>query len=76
MKEEKNKSIRVYSGNEVTVNLLKGRLEIAGISSMIQNDSGDSLLRGVPAAVDLYIQQSDYKKAKPIISELIKKNKV
>ena len=76
MKEEKNKSIRVYSGNEVTVNLLKGRLEIAGISSMIQNDSGDSLLRGVPAAVDLYIQQSDYKKAKPIISEFIKKNKV
>ena len=76
MKEEKNKSIRVYSGNEVTVNLLKGRLEIAGISSMIQNDSGDSFLRGVPAAVDLYIRQSDYKKAEPIISEFIKKNKV
>lgn len=75
MKEE-NKLIRVYSGNEVTVNMLKGRLDIAGISSAIQNDSNDSFLRGVPAAVDLYIQQSDYKKAEPIISEFIEKNEV
>ena len=73
--KEKNKLIRVYSGNEVTISLLKGQLEIEGISSSIQNDSGDSFLRGVPAAVDLYIQQSDYKKAEPIINEFIDKNK-
>jgi hypothetical protein len=73
--KQKDKLIRVYSGNEMTVNLLKGRLEIAGIYAAIQNDSGDSFFRGVPAAVDLYIQQSDFKKAEPIISEFIKKNK-
>ncbi len=72
--KEKNRLIRIYSGNEVTINLLRGRLEIEGISASIRNDSGDSFLMGSPAAVDLYIQQSDYKKAEPIINEFIDKN--
>jgi hypothetical protein len=72
--EKENKLIRIYSGNEVTVSLLKGRLEIVGIPASIQNDSGDSFLRGVPAAVDLYIRQSDSEKAEPIINEFIRKN--
>jgi hypothetical protein len=75
MKEE-NKLMRIYSGNEVTVNLLKGKLEIAGISAIVRNDSFDSYLLTAPAAVDLYIQQSDYKKAEPIINEFTKKNKI
>lgn len=69
-----DKLIRVYSGNEVNVNLLKGRLEILGIYAAIQNDSNDSFLRGVPAAVDLYILQSDFTKAKAIIKEFVEKN--
>jgi hypothetical protein len=48
-----DKLIRVYSGNEVMVNMLKGRLDIPGIYAAVQNDSGDSFLRGVTAAVDL-----------------------
>jgi len=40
--KENNKLIRIYSGNEVTVNLLKGRLENIGVSASIQNDSNDS----------------------------------
>ena len=74
--KENNKLIRVYSGNEVSVNMLKGRLENIGISATIQNDSPDSFLRGVPAAVDLYVQQFDYKKAEQILNEFILKNKV
>jgi alpha-amylase/alpha-mannosidase (GH57 family) len=74
--KENNKLIRIYSGNEVTVNLLKGRLENIGVSASIQNDSNDSFLRGVPTAVDLYIQQFDFKKAEQIINEFIQKNKV
>lgn len=73
--KQKDKLIRVYSGNEVTVNLLKGKLEIEGIFATIRNDSFDSYLLVTPSAVDLYIQQSDYKKAEPIISEFIRKNK-
>lgn len=73
--KENNKLIRIYSGTEVLVNLLKDKLENTGISATIQNDSNDSFLRGVPTAIDLYIQQSDFKKAEPIINEFIKKNK-
>ena len=36
--KEKNKLIRVYTGTELTVNLLKDELEKIGISSLIQND--------------------------------------
>jgi hypothetical protein len=73
--KEKDNLIRVYTGTEVLVFILKDRLEETGISTTIQNDSNDDFLRGVPAAIDLYIRQFDLKKAEPIISEFIKKNK-
>jgi hypothetical protein len=72
---EKDNLIRVYSGTEVLVFILKDKLEESGISTTIQNDSHDNFLRGVPTAIDLYIQQFDFGKAKPIINEFIKKNK-
>jgi len=67
--------ITVYAGNEVSVSLLKGRLEHIGILAVIQNDSNDSFILGVPVAVDLYIQEVDYKKAEAIINEFIRNNK-
>jgi hypothetical protein len=67
--------IRVYTGPEVLVFILKDKLEETGISTTIQNDSNDDFLRGVPTAIDLYIQQFDFKKAEPVISEFIKKNR-
>jgi hypothetical protein len=72
----KDTLIKAYSGTESLVHILKGKLEQNGIIAAIQNDSGDSFLRATPIALDLYIQQSDLKKAEPIISEFIKKNKV
>ena len=72
--KEKNKLIRVYTGTEISVISLKDKLEKIGISASIQNDSGNSFLRGVPIAIDLYIQQYDFLKAEPIINEFIKKN--
>ena len=77
--KERNKLIRVYTGTEITVILLKGILEEIGINSMIKNDykSGIEIgfVGGVQSAVDLYIQQSDHKKADPIINEFIRKNR-
>lgn len=72
--KEKDNLIRVYTGTEVLVFILKDRLEETGIATTIQDDSNDNFLRGVPTAIDLYIQQSDLKKAEPIISEFINKN--
>jgi hypothetical protein len=73
--KEKDNLIRVYTGTEVLVFILKNKLEETGISTTIQNDSHDNFLQGVPTAIDLYIQQFDIKKAEPIISEFVKKNK-
>ncbi len=51
--------IRIYTGTEVSVILLKGELEEKGIYTMIKNDfqSGNmaGFFGGIPSAVDLYI---------------------
>jgi hypothetical protein len=73
--KEKDNLIKVYTGPEVLVFILKDKLEEIGISTTIQNDSHDNFLQRAPTAIDLYIQQFDLKKAEPIISEFIKKNK-
>jgi len=77
MKNE-DELIRIYTGSEVSIILLKGELEQIGIQSMIQNDFDAGLSAGfgsgVPSAVDLYIQKSDINKAKPILDEFVKNN--
>ena len=72
--KEKDKLIRAYSGTGTQVHILKDKLALDGISATIHNDSGDSFLGVTPAVIDLYIQQSDLKKAEPIIREFIRKN--
>jgi len=75
MKSETN-LIRVYSGTEISINLLKAELEDNGISAIIQNDfqSGISaeFYGGGTASVDLFIQESDMKSGEPIINDFIK----
>jgi len=77
MKSE-NKLIRVFTGTEVMVNLLKDELEKEGIFGIIQNDFKSGVIAGfgggVPSAIDLYIQQKDLQKAEPIINEFIRIN--
>jgi hypothetical protein len=72
MKTQKD-LIRIYTGTEVSVILLKGELEAKGISCMIKNDfqSGNAagFFGGIPSAVDLYIRQSDAALTEAIVSE-------
>ena len=76
--EKEDELVRIFTGSEVLVILLKDELEQFGIRSMIQNDYDAGLsagfVSGVPSAIDLYIQESDLNKAKPIISEFVKNN--
>jgi hypothetical protein len=77
MKEDDN-IVRIYTGTELTANLLKTELEKVGIIGIIQNDfeSGTSAgVAGNPSAIDLYIQESDLGKAKPVIVDFLKINK-
>jgi len=70
---DKSSLIRVYSGTELTVNLLKDELERFGISSLIQNDFNSGVSAGfsggVPSSIDLFIRELDLEKAEPILSE-------
>ncbi len=70
--------IRVFTGSEVSVILLKGELEEIGVGSIVQNDyvSGISVgfMGGTPTSVDLFIEESDLEVAKPIIDEFIHNN--
>jgi len=75
----KNKLVKVYTGTEVTVLLLKDLLEDIGVTSTIQNNYKSGIevgfVGGVQSAIDLFIQQSDFATAEPLIRDFIAKNK-
>lgn len=77
--KEKNKLVKVYTGTEVTVILLKGLLEEIGVTSIIQNNYKSGIevgfVGGVQSAVDIFIQQSDFDKVEPIIRDFTERNK-
>ncbi|KOH42966.1 putative signal transducing protein [Sunxiuqinia dokdonensis] len=72
MKSEEN-LIRVFSGSEVSVILLKAKLEETGISAIIQNDFQSGIAAGfagsTPTGVDLYIREGDLSLAEPVLNE-------
>jgi len=75
----KDKLIKVYTGTELTVLLLQGLLEDIGVRSTIQNNYKSGIevgfVGGVQSAIDIFIQQSDFEKAEPIIRDFIARNK-
>lgn len=68
-----DKLVRVFSGSEVSVILLKAKLEEAGVSAIIQNDFQSGLSAGFAGStatgVDLYIREGDLNLADPILQE-------
>ena len=78
--KDKSKLIRVYTGTEVKVYLLKDEFEKIGISGIIQNDFNSGVTAGfsggIPSAVDLFIQELDLKNSEPIIDQFTQLNKV
>jgi hypothetical protein len=73
MEKEKN-LIRVFTGSEASSIHLKGRLEELGIFTLTKNDFSGSFLGVVPPSVDLYIKESDLKRAEPLIREFTREN--
>jgi hypothetical protein len=78
--ETKSELIRVFSGSEITVNLLQYELEKEGIPTNIINDTQVGTTFGAPSgtpySVDLYILDIDLEKANPIVEEFLKTNKM
>ena len=69
----RSKMIRVFTGSELTVNLLKEELEKIGIGCFVQDDfkSGISagFSGGVPSSVDLFIKEIDLMRAQLTLRE-------
>lgn len=78
MKDE-DQIIRVYSGSEILVLMLKSELEACGIGAMMRNDFQSGVMAGfvagIPSLADLYIRESDLEKAVPVIDTFIALNK-
>jgi len=77
--KEKNKLVKIYTGTETTVLLLKDLLENIGVGSTSQDGykSGINVgfFGGIQSAIDLFIQESDFEIAEPLIRDFIAKNK-
>lgn len=65
---------KVFTGNEASAILLKGKLERIGVSAMIKDDSTTAFFGASPAVTDLYIRKSDIPKAIEMVNEFIKAN--
>ena len=70
--ESKDNLIKVFFGVEATALLLKGLLEVAGISVLMKNDSASAFLGVLPQEFDLYIQEMDFVDAEPIITDFVR----
>ncbi len=77
--KDKDNLIRVYTGTEISVKLLKDELEKIEIVAMIKNDYNSGIIAGFSSgthsSVDLFIQEIDMDKADPIINGFIELNK-
>jgi len=76
--KERDELLRVFSGSEIAVMMLKEALDEIEIGSFIQNDFQSGMVAGIggfPSFVDLYIQQSDFSRAEPLINEFTEANK-
>jgi hypothetical protein len=69
MKKREN-LVKVFSGPESSVILLKSRLEETGISALIKNDSEDAFFGVTPRVVDLYVKAADLKKTRTTMKDL------
>lgn len=70
--------IKIFTGRDVLVHLLKDELESIGVGAMIRDDFHSSALAGfgggIPSAIDLYILSDDLEKAGQIIEDFKQAN--
>ena len=68
---DEEKSKKVFTGTEIEVNLLKEILAQNGITALIKNNNKSGIMAGfyggASSAIELYIQEIDEDRAKPII---------
>jgi hypothetical protein len=74
--KKRDNLIKVFTGSEFSVFLLKAKLEDIGISAIVRNDFNGAFLGTISPAVDLFINESDLEKAEPLIKEFLQNDEV
>ena len=75
IKAKKNKKMglmKVFSGSEILALALQEKIEAAGVDTVLKNNIQSARLAGfgnTDLAVELFIQETDYAKANPVIEE-------
>ena len=72
---EMNRAIKIFTGSEIMISMIKGELENHGIASLIKSDFNSGVTagfsEGVPSAIDLYIEPKKVEEARQLIDDLI-----
>ncbi|WP_394748681.1 putative signal transducing protein [Spongiimicrobium salis] len=70
--ENSEKYIKLYSGSEVAIILLKGLLSAQNIPTIVKDEQQSAVAGGFRGGssniVDIYVQQIDKEKAMPILN--------
>jgi hypothetical protein len=64
--------MKVFSGSEILALALQAKIEEAGVETVIKNNIQSAKLAGFGTssqAVELFIQETDFSKANPVIEE-------
>ena len=63
--------MKVFSGSEILAQALQQKLESIGLETVIRNNNQSNVLPSITntKAVELFIQETDFGKANPVIEE-------
>lgn len=63
--------MKVFSGSEILALSLQSKIEEIGVSTEIRNNKQSNVLLSISntKAVELFIQETDFSKANPVIEE-------
>lgn len=64
--------MKVFSGSEILALALQGKIEEIGVNTVIKNNIQSARLSGfgdLGQAVEVFIQETDFSRANPIIEE-------
>ena len=64
--------IKIFSGGEILALALKEKIEEAGVETVMRNNNQANVLPSIQSSdlpVELFIQESDFAKANPVIEE-------
>lgn len=63
--------IKIFSGSEMLAQALQQKIEAIGVATVIRNNNQANVIPSIQTdkAVELFIQETDFNKANPVIEE-------